>query len=206
MKKTVIYNEGDWEARTDRFWSVCFNTISGPRSVFMIGTQDEHGVGNIGLFNSIVHIGANPPLLGFILRPTTVKRHTYENIKSNGCYTLNHSTPDLVEQTHQSAAKYARDVDEFDALGFKKQHLEGFNAPFIEASRIKLGLHFKEEHLIEANDTRLIVGEVTHVIIDEDLIKSDGFVDTAEAETLLVSGLDAYHRHSLIERKPYARP
>lgn len=200
------YNESDWEVRSDRFWSIFFNTLSGPRSVFMIGTEDTNGVGNIGLFNSVAHIGANPPLLGFILRPTTVERHTYENIKNNGTYTLNHSSTDLVDQTHQSSAKYARDVDEFDELGFSKEYIDGFNAPFIQSARIKLGLTFEEEHLIKANDTRLVIGRVRHVIIDEALVGDDGFVDTAEAETLLVSGLDAYHRHALIERKPYARP
>lgn len=200
------YQAEDWQVRAGRFWATFFNTISGPRSVFMIGTEHGKGVGNIGLFNSIAHIGANPPLLAFILRPTTVERHTYENIKNHGTYTLNHSTPDLVDQTHQSSAKYARDVDEFDALGFEKQYIDGFQAPFIKSSRIKLGLQFEEEHLIQANDTRLVVGKVQHVLIDDILVAEDGFIDTAEADTLLVSGLDAYHKHELIERKPYARP
>ena len=202
----VTYHKSDWEVRTDRFWAVFFNSISGPRNVFMIGTQDAQGIGNIGLFNSIAHIGANPPLLGFILRPTSVERHTYENLKTHGTYTINHSASHLVDQTHQSSAKYARDVDEFDVIGFEKEYLDGFQAPFIKESRIKLGLSFVEEHLIQANDTRLIIGKIEHVILDEDLVAADGFVNTADADSLLVSGLDAYHRHQLIERKPYARP
>ena len=56
-----------------------FNSFSGAKPGYLIGTgqgEDE----NLAIFNSITHIGARPPLLGFIQRPTTVDRHTYQNI------------------------------------------------------------------------------------------------------------------------------
>lgn len=196
----------DWSKKKERYWPTFFNTISGPRSVVMIGTQDGAGISNIGLFNSLVHLGANPPLVGFILRPTTVARHTYENLKRNGCYTINHGLQSEVEAVHQTSAKYEADEDEFERCGWKKQAIAGFDAPFVAESVIKLGMRYVDEHLIPQNGTRLIVGRVEHVLIDEQFVEEDGFINTSAAETLISCGLDAYFKYESLKRLPYARP
>lgn len=196
----------DWSIRNDRYWATFFNTLSGPRSAVMIGTEDEQRVGNIGLFNSLVHLGANPPLLGFILRPTTVARHTHDNLLKSGCYTINHGSTDTYKAAHQTSAKYESHEDEFELCGWKKHYIQGFSAPFIADAPIQIGMRYVSEYHIKENDTRLIVGSIVHVLINEDLIGADGFIDTAAAKSLLSCGLDAYHKHELIERLPYARP
>ena len=202
----IHLTSNDWAKREGRYWATFFNTLSGPRSVVMIGTQDNEGIGNIGLFNSLVHLGANPPLLGFVLRPTTAARHTYENILATGCYTVNHGIQSRIEDTHQTSAKYEAHQDEFEACGWSKSFIDGFEAPFIAEAPIQIGLRFEDEHFISQNDTRFIVGRIEHVRIDEQFIGNDGFIDTANADTLLSSGLDAYHTHKLLKRMPYAKP
>ena len=57
------------------------NSCSGFKSANLIGTIDENGLTNVAVFSSVIHMGSNPPLLGFILRPTTVARNTYDNLK-----------------------------------------------------------------------------------------------------------------------------
>ena len=74
-------------ALPNRYKGVLLNKVSGVKPGNLIGTRSESGINNLAVFNSVVHIGANPPYLGFILRPTTVERHTYENIKETGYYT-----------------------------------------------------------------------------------------------------------------------
>lgn len=64
-----------------RYRANLINKVSGFKPANLIGTKSKSGQTNLAVFNSVVHIGANPPYLGFILRPTTVERHTYENIK-----------------------------------------------------------------------------------------------------------------------------
>ena len=60
------------------------NSCSGYKSANLIGTISDKGVKNLAVFSSITHLGSNPPLLGFFLRPTEiVPRHTYLNIKQN---------------------------------------------------------------------------------------------------------------------------
>ena len=59
------------------------NSITGYKSANMIGTKSDSGDENVAIFSSITHLGSNPALLHFTLRPNTVPRDTYKNIKEN---------------------------------------------------------------------------------------------------------------------------
>jgi len=84
-----VFTYNDLMQLPSRYRGVLLNKVSGLKSANLIGTKSKEGQTNLAVFNSVVHIGANPPYLGFILRPTTVERHTYENIKETGVYTFN---------------------------------------------------------------------------------------------------------------------
>jgi flavin reductase (DIM6/NTAB) family NADH-FMN oxidoreductase RutF len=63
---------------------------------------------NLAVFSSITHLGSNPPLIGFVLRPTTVPRDSYRNIKASSLFTVNHIHHDTVADAHHTSAKYPR--------------------------------------------------------------------------------------------------
>ena len=66
------------------------NSITGYKPANLIGTKSLSGDTNLAIFSSMVHLGSNPPLLGFFLRPTEiVPIHTYLNIKEYKYYTIN---------------------------------------------------------------------------------------------------------------------
>lgn len=189
----------------ERLYRVAFfNTLSGIRTPFMVGTQGK--VANIGLFNSVVHIGANPPMMGMVFRPTTVPRHTLENIRENGWYTFNTVPENAIKQAHQTSAKYPADESEFDALGWEPLYEEGIPAPFVAESPLRMALNFVEQHTIAANNSVFLVGEVKHLWIDERAISESGEILHDELNTVLVSGLDAYYRRKKIGNQPYAKP
>ena len=60
------------------------NSCTGYKSANLIGSISKDGVENVAVFSSITHLGSNPAMLGYILRPTTVPRNTYKNIKETG--------------------------------------------------------------------------------------------------------------------------
>ncbi len=182
------------------------NSISGYKSANLIGTISDSGVTNLAIFSSVVHIGANPPLLGFILRPIDeVPRHTYENIKQNGVYTINHVHEKFVEKAHFTSAKFERDVSEFEKCGLTEEFIEDFAAPFVKESKIKIGMKIAEEILINLNKTILIIGEIQHIMLPENALLDDGSVDLNTVTDVAISGLDTYHRVAKIETFPYAR-
>ena len=119
------------------------NSVGGFKSVCLIGTIDSRGHTNLAIFNSIVHIGANPPLISFIMRPDSVERHTLANILSTGQYTINHLNETIFKQAHQTSAKYPKEISEFDATGLTPEFKNNFVAPFVKESNIQLSIEFK---------------------------------------------------------------
>ena len=54
------------------------NSLSGIKPANLIGTINEDGTENLAIFSSVVHLGSNPALFGFVLRPRgEVRRHTH---------------------------------------------------------------------------------------------------------------------------------
>ncbi len=202
----IHINTQSIEEMESRYRANFFNTISGFKSANLIGTAGKSGNTNLAVFNSVVHIGANPPFLGFILRPTTVQRHTYENIKETGVYTINHIHEGFIEKAHQTSAKYEKNVSEFEACGFEEEYMNEFSAPFVKESKIKLGLQFEEELLIRANDTLIVIGRVLHAHLDSKLISPDGSVKLSEAGTVTSSGLYHYLKTTELEKFKYVQP
>jgi flavin reductase (DIM6/NTAB) family NADH-FMN oxidoreductase RutF len=151
-------------------------------------------------------LGADPALLGFIMRPASVERHTYENIKSQKHFTVNAVTKQLSERAHSTSARYPRGVSEFEACRIDKAYLGDFSAPFVKESPVKIGCVFREEMLISSNSTILIVGEIVTVHLDGALLGHDGYVDLARADIAAISALDGYHSVGKPTRYAYAKP
>ena len=59
------------------------NSCTGYKSANLIGTVSTENIYNVAVFSSITHLGSDPALLTFIVRPTTVPRDTYKNIIDN---------------------------------------------------------------------------------------------------------------------------
>ena len=182
------------------------NSTSGYKSANLIGTRDDKEVANLAVFSSIIHMGSNPPLLGFVLRPTKVARHTYSNINKNNCYTINHISYDFVEQAHHTSAKYDSDISEFEVTGLTEEHLGGFYAPFVKQSPVKMAMRYVEEHPIEINGTILVIGEILDLYINDDLMESDGFVNLSKGKVASINGLDGYSLPAEPQRFGYQRP
>ena len=182
------------------------NSISGFRSVALIGTSDTKGQNNLAIFSSIVHIGSNPPLLSFIMRPDSVERHTLTNIMETGFYTINHINADMYEKAQQTSARYQKNVSEFDAAQLTPSYKNDFVAPFVAESQIQIGMEFKERLDININQTSMIIGEIKFVHYPSNCLLEDGFLDIEKAGTITSSGVDSYHTTQLLQKLEYAKP
>lgn len=182
------------------------NSIGGFKSVALIGSIDPLGQTNVAIFSSIVHIGSNPPLLSFIMRPDSVERHTLANILDTRFYTINHINAQIYEQAHQTSARYPKSMSEFDATRLTPQFKNEFLAPFVEESQIQLAMEFKERLDISINQTIMIIGEVKAIHFPSDCLAPDGFMNIEKAGTITVAGLDSYHTTQPLQRLPYAKP
>lgn len=182
------------------------NSISGFRSVALIGTTDSKGQTNLAIFSSIIHIGSNPPLLSFIMRPDSVERHTLTNILDTGFYTINHINTHIYEKAHQTSARYPKNVSEFAATQLTPAFKDDFVAPFVAESQIQIGMEFKERIEISINQTSMIIGEIKLVHYPTNCLLEDGFIDIEKAGTITSAGLDSYHTTQFLKRLEYAKP
>ena len=190
----------------NRYRNNLINSISGYKSANLIGTISKTGTTNLAVFNSIVHLGSNPALLGFILRPTTVPRHSFSNMKENGVFTVNHIAKNQIEAAHHSSAKYPEEISEFDQTELNPVYKNDFAAPFVEGAPVQIACRYVNDYLIEENDTRLVVGAIEGIYTDDKMILDDGWVQLDLGEVVTINGLDGYALPQLIERFPYARP
>ncbi|MBC6425876.1 MAG: flavin reductase [Ekhidna sp.] len=182
------------------------NSITGIKPANLIGSVSNEGRTNIAIFSSVVHLGSDPALLGFITRPTgKVPRHTYENLKETGFYTINQVPAGIIKNAHYTSAKLDRKVSEFKRMNLKEEYLSNFKAPFLKESRLKIGMKFEQEIPIALNGTILIIGTVELLQIDDEAINEKGYIDLQKLDAAGISGLNSYYSLTFLESFPYVR-
>lgn len=202
MEHLSIDTVKTWE----RFYRANFiNCLSGFKSANLIGTVNKEGQPNLAVFSSVVHLGSDPALIGFINRPLAAAPHTITNIEATGVYTINHINPSFVEKAHQTSAKYPAEVNEFEAVGLTEQFVANVKAPFVAESNIKYALKLVEIVAIKHNNTFLVIGEITDVMIAEGLVASDGFINIETASSMACLGLDTYYTTTKTASYGYAK-
>ena len=201
------FSPAEWQS-WERFYRANFiNSLTGFKSASLIGTINAQGVPNLAMFSSMVHIGSDPALIGYINRPVAAAPHTLANIKANGLYTVNHIQASFVDKAHQTSAKYPDEVNEFTEVELTEEYVDGVKVPFVKESPIKYLLSLKEIVPIALNATFLVIGQLEQVIIDPSLRPTaDGFLELDQAGSVCSNGLDAYYNTTLIDRYAYAKP
>lgn len=189
-----------------RYRATFVNSLAGFRQAVLVGTKSKDGVGNLAIFNSLIHLGANPALFGLINRPDSVQRDTLQNIVETKSYTLNFVSSLLYEKAHQTSARYDSAISEFDAIGFHEDYLGECFAPAVKEASVKIEMHFEQAIEIAMNRTILIIGSIQQVDFADGLLQNDGYLDLGMADILISQGLDAYFSPQSVARMPYAKP
>jgi flavin reductase (DIM6/NTAB) family NADH-FMN oxidoreductase RutF len=190
----------------DRFTRANFiNSLSGFKSLSLIGTVNGQGISNLAVFSNIVHLGADPALIGFINRPLSAAPHTIQNIQETGFYTVNLVTESIYKQAHQTSAKYPDGVSEFEMTGLTEEFKEGCVVPFVAESPVQYVLKFEQLMPIELNNTFLVIGSLQAAYVQAGMLEEDGFLDLAKAGILTSLGTSGYYKTEKINTLPYAK-
>ena len=102
----------DIQSFNQRYKVQLINSLSGFKSANLIGTQDGDGKSNLAIISSVVHLGANPALVGFVMRPDNGERHTLDNIITSKHYTINQVSADIYQQAHQHLSSLPQALDQ----------------------------------------------------------------------------------------------
>jgi flavin reductase (DIM6/NTAB) family NADH-FMN oxidoreductase RutF len=202
----AFFNFNDIQNLEKIFKINLINSCSGFKSANLLGSISEEGVSNVAVFSSVTHLGSKPPTLGFILRPTTVPRDTYKNIKDLGVFTINHIHEGIIEDAHHTSAKYPKDVSEFDMTGLEEEFKGAFKAPFVKGAPVQMSMKFIEEVYIPSNDVMLIVSQIQELYIDDELLQEDGLINLSKGNIAAINGLDTYAIPQFKTQLSYQRP
>ena len=182
------------------------NSITGIKPANLIGTISKDGNSNLAIFSSIFHLGSNPALIGFISRPDKKsRRDTLNNILETKYYTINHIHQDFIEQSHKTSGKFKKDVSEFKTCNLTEDYLFDFSAPFVKESRIKMGLKLQNIIKIPDNETKLIVGSIENIYIDDVALEDNGNINLQIINDVGIGGLNNYYKLEKIAHYPYFR-
>lgn len=182
------------------------NSCMGYKSANLIGSISEEGHSNLAIFSSIVHLGSDPALLGFIIRPTTVPRHTYTNIKQTAFFTVNAISESLIQRAHQTSASYPKEVNEFEVAGIASEFKDGLNVPFVKESPVQLLCKYVNEYLVTENSTIHIIASIERIYVKSELLSEDYWIQLDKGKVVTINGLDGYAKAELLDRFEYARP
>ncbi len=202
MQHFKLEDISNWE----RFFRAnLINAITGYKTASLIGTVNEKGINNLGMFSSIIHLGADPALIGFIQRPITATSHTFKNILSTKYYTINQVSAHMLHKAHYTSAKFNAEQSEFELCNLTVQHVPNFVAPFVAESKVKIGVELVEVIPITHNNTQLVIGSLQHILLDEEIISTDGNLNLAGADTVVVAGLEQYYKVQPLVQLGYAK-
>jgi flavin reductase (DIM6/NTAB) family NADH-FMN oxidoreductase RutF len=182
------------------------NSCTGFKSANLIATKSTSGETNVAVFSSVTHLGSDPALLGFIVRPTVVPRDTYKNIKETGHFTVNHITESFISDAHHTSANYDFGVSEFDKTNLEMIFHDGIETPFVKGSPVQLLCKYLNEYQILENNTIHVIAQIEAIFVEDHVIQPDHWLHLDKAGVVAINGLDGYCLPKLIDRFDYARP
>jgi flavin reductase (DIM6/NTAB) family NADH-FMN oxidoreductase RutF len=181
------------------------NSCTGYKSANLLATKSLDGKSNVAIFSSLTHLGSNPALIGFIMRPTTVPRDTYKNIRETGYFTVNHITVNMIEDAHHTSANYELGISEFDKTNLEEEYKPNIEIPFVKGSPVQLYCKYVNEYYIKENDTIHIIASIENLFFEEELEHKDGWLQIDKGNVVTLNGLDGYCLPKLVDRFQYAR-
>ena len=181
------------------------NSCTGYKSASLLATKATSGETNVAIFSSVTHLGSNPAMIGFIMRPTIVPRDTYKNIRETGYFTVNHITVDMIADAHHTSANYELSTSEFDKTNLEEEYKANIDIPFVKGSPVQLYCKYLNEYHIKENDTIHVIATIEHLFFEEELEHKDGWLQLDKGNVVAINGLDGYCLPKLIDRYQYAR-
>ena len=199
----MLYTRENIESLERIFRLNLINSVTGIKPANLIATRSTGGQENVAIFSSVIHLGSNPALIGFVMRPQTENiSDTFRNINETGFYTINHVSETFIKNAHYTSAKLEKEISEFERMKLEQEYLPDFTVPFVKESFVKIGMkHSKSIPL--PNDCIFIIGSVELLILPDGLADEEGQLDLERYSCAGISGLNTYYSLQKLQSFPY---
>ena len=172
-----------------------------PRPIAWVSTLSGTGVVNLAPHSFYTVACARPPIVQF----TSVgRKDTLRNVLATGEFVVNLATAPLLDQVNNSAARFAPDQSEVDALGIAMEPSVRVRPPRVVGSpaSIECTLHSTNE----LGDSTVVLGDVRMISVAQEALVG-GHPEFTRLDPLSRLGRDEWGLHAEVVsvRRP-ARP
>lgn len=166
------------ELETKRFYK-----FLAPRTTAIITTVDKEKNVSAAPFSFIMPVSMNPPLLVVAMK----EGDTLGDIRATRAFVVNIPSKKIMNEFWACSKKHPRNENELQEVGLTTVAPEKVLVPCIAECAIWFECLLKQEH--KHGDHVLVVGEVVHVEVGNELVRKDGSINLAKANVLMhISG------------------
>jgi len=170
-----------------------------PRPIAFASTVNENGEVNLAPFSFFNVFSANPPVVIFSparrVRDNTTK-HTLENVLKTNEVVINIVNYDIVQQMSLASTEYAEGINEFVKAGLTEVASDLVKPPRVAESPVQLECKVTEVTALgtEGGAGNLIIAEVVKLHINENILDSEGKIDSSKIDLVARMGGNWYSR------------
>ena len=112
----------------------------------------------------------------------------------------------IVKGAHYTSIKFEKNISEFDACKLTEDYIEGFDAPFVKESNVKIGMSLREIVEMGCTESKLIIGEIENILFEKHFLDNDFSLNLEKTNSISVCGLNHYYENKKNISLAYARP
>jgi flavin reductase (DIM6/NTAB) family NADH-FMN oxidoreductase RutF len=167
-----------------------------PRPIALVTSVGSDGHINAAPFSFFNYLGSAPPIIAIAPgdRPDGTPKDTARNIQENSEFVVNLVNEAMAEAMNICGIDFPHGINELEAAGLTVLESTQVKVPRIAQSLVNL--ECRQHTTFHIGHNRIIIGEVLHLHIHDDLI---------DAETLNVHGEQLHHIARMHGRGWYAR-
>jgi len=164
--------------------NVAYKLMTGliaPRPIALVTTISENGVVNVAPFSAYNYLCTDPPIVGIGVadRELFVPKDTARNIRRTNNFVVNVVTDDIADKMNLTGAEFPPEVSELEAAGFTTIPSDKVKAPRLAEAHA--ALECVEHSTIEIGRSRIILGRIVAIHVDDQFVDPKGPYVNAEA-------------------------
>ncbi|MDE3105786.1 MAG: flavin reductase family protein [Acidobacteriota bacterium] len=169
-----------------------------PRPIALVTSQSESGQLNAAPFSAYNYVCTDPPVLalGVTNRPGGgfAPKDTARNIRRTGEFVVNVVTEDLLQAMNICATDFPEEVNELEMAGLETEVSSVVRVPRIRQAHA--ALECREHTTLEIGRSRIILGEVVSVYVEDQFVDPAGpYIRAEELHAVgRMNGLGSYVR------------
>ena len=171
--------------------------IVSPRPIGWISSIGANGIHNLAPYSFFNAVSETPPMVAFSGSPGTQgDKDTVKNIEETGDFVVNIVSSSLMNAMNITSASLPHDISEFDQAQLTPKPSRLVSSPHVAESPCYLECQlWKIIDLPQAPDeskSRLVIGEVVGIGIDDAIITPEGKIDVAKYQPAARLGYKDY--------------